>query len=223
MLMADQLVLADDAAGVAADRVGRVVGRIGLWMLAATVASALVTCGLVASSGPSRIVVTLRRRVDRRHRHVRCRHSRRCEEAVEDRVLRHGAAGRARVPGARVHRQRAALSRPRAGDAAAVFWIGFNVAMLSLVVGRRPPALTTVAPTRPWLIAAQLRRADRAPDRATCIGVSAHGADTRLHLAGNGPTLDGGGFRRTRTPLRFMMAPSRPRRHSMTTKFKTSP
>ena len=214
--MANQPVLADDAAGVAADRVGRVGGRIGLWMLAATVASALVTCALVA--------------VERALAHRR-------DVAVDESTAAIvksdvDTAVVAKKPSKTVFFAMALLavlafqvhvfidSAPlyRAHAPATllpmltpVFWIGFNVAMLSLVVGRRPAALTTVAPTLPWLIAAQRRRADRAPDRATRIGVSAHGADTRLHLAGNGPTLDGGGFRRARAPLRFMMAPSRPR------------
>lgn len=226
MLMANQPVFADDAAGVAADRVGRVVGRIGLWMLAATVASALVTCGLVA--------------VERALAHRR-------DVAVDESTAAIvksdvDTAVVAKKPSKTVFFAMALLavlafqvhvfidSAPlyRAHAPATllpmltpVFWIGFNVAMLSLVVGSRPAARTTVAPTLPWLIAAQRRRADRAPDRATRIGVSAHGADTRLHMAGNGPTLDGGGFRRARAPLRFMMVPSRPRRHSMTTRFKT--
>ena len=55
LLMADQLVfvLADYAAGVAADRVGRVVGRIGYWVIAATVVSGLAFIALpfVAPAG----------------------------------------------------------------------------------------------------------------------------------------------------------------------------
>ncbi len=63
MLMADQLVFvfADYAAGVAADRVGRVVGRIGLWVLAATVVSALALLALpfVAPQGSPAVFVAL--------------------------------------------------------------------------------------------------------------------------------------------------------------------
>ena len=63
MLMADQLVFvfADYAAGVAADRVGRVVGRIGLWVLAATVVSALSFLALpfLASQGSPAVFVAV--------------------------------------------------------------------------------------------------------------------------------------------------------------------
>jgi hypothetical protein len=63
ILMADQFVfvLADYAAGVAADRMGRVVGRIGLAVLAATVVSALAFLALpfVAPQGSPAAFVAL--------------------------------------------------------------------------------------------------------------------------------------------------------------------
>lgn len=61
MRMADQLVFADDAAGVAADRVGRVVGRIGLLVLAATVVSVLAFLALpfVAPPGSPAVLVAV--------------------------------------------------------------------------------------------------------------------------------------------------------------------
>ncbi len=211
ILMADQLVFvfADYAAGVAADRVARVVGRIGLWVLAATIVSCarfpvaavdragcaragsssrLIMVWAVTSSAlrapplallgkhvakPSRpILVALSllglgvanaiapylglhlRGVDPRipfalaERRPRARHAaawsrssarwrarpmrgqvparssrrRRPRASARDRrpfVLRRRAARRARVPGPRLHRQRAALPRARAGGVAA--------------------------------------------------------------------------------------------------------
>jgi len=63
ILMADQLVFvfADFAAGAAADRVARVVGRIGAWVLAATIVSSLafLTLPFVAPSGSAPIFVVL--------------------------------------------------------------------------------------------------------------------------------------------------------------------
>ena len=63
ILMADQLVFvfADFAAGAAADRVARSVGRIGLWVLAATVVSALAFLSLpfIAPAGSPAVFVAV--------------------------------------------------------------------------------------------------------------------------------------------------------------------
>jgi hypothetical protein len=63
ILMADQLVFvfADYAAGVAADRVGRVVGRIGIWVIAATLLSALafLALPLAAPAGSPTLFIAL--------------------------------------------------------------------------------------------------------------------------------------------------------------------